>query len=725
MSPKPPREAEAKEVDLAALAEELWAAKGKVAGFTAAGLLAGVLYIFLTAPTYEADALIQLEPKTGNLAVPSGLSDLMGGGQTQATTERELIMSRLVLNQAVADVHLEWTARPRQFPVIGYALRSRALPFKGMSFLRPYAQGGERIRLDLLAVPPHWTGETFTLTKGDGDTFRVTTPDGRLFEGRVGEVLQDTDIGFALRVGELEGQPGRQFEIAHRETQDVIEGLRRSLSVAEKTRDSGILELSFTSRDRVEAQRTLAAIAQAYVRQNVERSAAQAENSLGFIQQQIPKARQDMLDAQDRLNTYRESQRSVDIQFETQNLLTQIGTLETELRELRSQEDEVADLYTKNHPRYRQLLAQRERLEDQLNKLRGEIGTLPDTQREILNYTHDVEMAQEIYTELLTRAQEVDVMRASTVGNVRIVDPAETQIRPVAPRKARVLALALLLGGMLGAGYVLLRNWLRKGIQSASDLEDMGLTVFATINKSPDAERPEGGRGGRVPLLAATKPTDLAVEGLRSLRTGLHFGMLDAPSRTLAITSTAPGAGKSFLSANFAVVSAQAGQSVCLIDADMRRGRLRRMFDVPRDAPGFADILTGQARLEDVLVPTGVQGLVFLPAGKFPPNPAELLLRPTLPALIRELDQRFDLSIFDCPPVLAVTDPVIIAKAAGASLLVARFDETPEGEIRAAQAAMEAAGTGFKGAVFNAYDHRKAKSAQSYSYRYEYKAKEE
>ncbi|QBJ22824.1 GNVR domain-containing protein [Haematobacter massiliensis] len=258
-------------------------------------------------------------------------------------------------------------------------------------------------------------------------------------------------------------------------------------------------------------------------------------------------------------------------------------------------------------------------------------------------------MAQEIYTELLTRAQEVDVMRASTVGNVRIVDPAETQIRPVAPRKARVLALALLLGGMLGAGYVLLRNWLRKGIQSASDLEDMGLTVFATINKSPDAERPEGGRGGRVPLLAATKPTDLAVEGLRSLRTGLHFGMLDAPSRTLAITSTAPGAGKSFLSANFAVVSAQAGQSVCLIDADMRRGRLRRMFDVPRDAPGFADILTGQARLEDVLVPTGVQGLVFLPAGKFPPNPAELLLRPTLPALIRELDQRFDLSIFDCP----------------------------------------------------------------------------
>ena len=196
-------------------------------------------------------------------------------------------------------------------------------------------------------------------------------------------------------------------------------------------------------------------------------------------------------------------------------------------------------------------------------------------------------------------------------------------------------------------------------------------------------------------------------------------------SRTLAITSTAPGAGKSFLSANFAVVSAQAGQTVCLIDADMRRGRLRRMFDVPRDAPGFADILTGQARLEDVLVQTGVAGLVFLPAGKFPPNPAELLLRPTLGALIRELDQRFDLSIFDCPPVLAVTDPVIIAKAAGASLLVARFDETPESEIRAAQAAMEAAGTGFKGAVFNAYDHRKAKSGQTYSYRYEYKAKED
>lgn len=715
------------EIDLMAFVEEVWAARGRVALFVLVAALIAIFYLLITPRTYQADTLIQLEPKGGNLAVSSSITDLIGGGQTQAATEKELIASRLVLSQAVAQQHLEWEAKPRQVPVIGHAVATYALPLKGTPLLTPFAQGGERIRLALLAVPPEWTGTTFVLTKEEGEAFSLVTPDGRSFEGRVGETVQDADLGFAIRLAELEGAPGRQFEITYRQQATVINDLRKALTIGEKTRDSGILELTYTSEDRTEAQRVLAAVAQAYVEQNIERSAAQAANSLGFIEQQIPKARQDMLDAQDRLNAYREAQKSVDITFETQNLLTQIGVLETDLRDLRAQEDELADLYTTSHPKYRQLLAQRQRLEEQLEKLRGEIGTLPDTQREILNYTHDVEMAQEIYTELLTRAQEVDVMRASTVGNVRVVDPAQTQLQPVGPRRARILAAALLLGGMLGSGWVLFRNWLRKGVQSASDLEDLGLTVFATINRSPEAAKQEEGAGrrGKIPLLAVTRPTDLAVEGLRSLRTGLHFGMLDAPTRTLAITSTAPGAGKSFLSANFAAVAAQAGQQVCLVDADMRRGRLRRMFDIDRDAPGLADILTGAARLEDVLVATDVPGLVFLPAGKSPPNPAELLLRPTLGALIAELDARFDLSILDCPPVLAVTDPVIVAKAAGASLIVARFDETPQGEIRAAQQAMDASGAVFKGAVLNAYDHRRAKTTQDYAYRYDYKPKPE
>ena len=717
-------EAEQGEIDLLALLGGLWKARWRVALAGLAGMLLGLFYYMITPPTYEADALVQLEPKGGNLAVSSDLAGLMNG-ETQSATEIEIIRSRMVLSEVVAEQNLEWRAEPRRLPVIGHALQKYPLPLKGSWLLRPFAQGGEAIRLELLTVPPEWDGEEMVLTMAEGDGFTLETPAGPL-EGRVGEAIQDAARGFALRVGELRGAPGRQFLIAHLQGENVISGVRKRLSVAETGRNSGILDFTYQADTREGAQRVLNAITQAYVRQNVDRSAAQAQSSLGFIEQQIPKARQDMMAAQDRLNVYREAQGSIDISFETENLLTQIGTFETELRNLKAQEDEVADLYTPNHPKYRQLIAQRQRLQEQLDRLRGEIGTLPDTQREILNLTHDVEVAQQIYTELLTRAQEIDVMRASTVGNVRVVDIAETALRPVSPRGLRSLALGRILGLVAGAGWILVRDWMRKGVQSAADLERMGFTVFATINRSPEAEKLEtsGKARGKIPLFALTHPTDLAIEGLRSLRTGLYFGMLDAPTRTVAITSTAPGAGKSFMAANFAVVTAQAGQKVCLIDADMRRGRLRHMFDVPRDTPGLANILAGEARLDDVLRETEVPGMLFLPPGKFPPNPAELLMRPVLGELMRELDDRFDLSIFDCPPVLAVTDPVIIGKAVGANLLVVRFDQTPEGEIMAARNVMEASGVSFKGAILNGYDHAAAKGGQAYSYRYEYKAKD-
>src|SRR5690606_725837 len=129
---------------------------------------------------------------------------------------------------------------------------------------------------------------------------------------------------------------------------------------------------------------------------------------------------------------------------------------------------------------------------------------------------------------------------------------------------------------------------------------------------------------------------------------------------TLAITSPAPAAGKSFVSTNLAVVSAQAGQSVCLVDADLRRGQLHRYAGIPRESLGLADVLAGKISWEEALHEGPVPGLYIMPTGQLPPNPSELLMRHTLSELIQSLSGRFDLSILDCPPVLAVTDPVIV-----------------------------------------------------------------
>lgn len=704
------------EVDLGQVVLNLWKGKHWIAGFTGAALALGVLAAVLTTPTYKADALLQLEERSGMLALPTEMSDLLSN-DPRTITEIEILRSRFILGQVIAAEHLDWEITPHIAPLIGSAVVRYDLPMPQLGVLRHYARRGEVVGVDFLQVPPEWVEKPLLLTVSNPDSATIYLPDGTVHDLTSGQMLRLESTGFALRLGAITAAPGRIYDITQRDVKLLIKELRDGLSVAEKGRQSGVLEIQFKSADPEKARRILAAITEAYLRQNISRSAAEAESSLNFIESQLVEARANVDAAEAKLNQYKQEQLSVDLNFETESLLEQISTLEADLRALQDEEDKVRQLYTTNHPTYQQLLTQRARLEAKLTDLRGEVAHLPATQRDILNLTRDFDLAQEVYTQLLTRAQEVRVLKASTIGNVRIIDFAETASRPVAPQKAMIVALTTVFGLLAGLSFVLIRSWLRKGIQGAEDLEGLGLSVFATINYTAEGDL-QNARGGEMPLLSLTNPSNLTVEAIRSLRTSLHFGMLDAASRSLAITSTAPGAGKSFTSANLAVVTAQAGQKVCLIDCDLRRGQLRKYFGVPKGNPGLSEVLSGQCPLDEALVEGPVPGLYFLPAGRIPPNPSELLMRKSLPELIAALDREFDLTLLDCPPVLAVTDPVIISRAVGATIAVIRHDVTPIGEINAMTNTLESSGVRLIGAVLNGFDPKRAKATHSYSYSY-------
>lgn len=707
------------EIDLARLVGRLWANKWVIAAFCGLALFVGLLLIFGTVPTYRADALLQLEEKKGQLALPEGLSELTGSEPTSAT-EIEILRSRLVLGQAVADVHLDWTATPRRLPLPIAALVRLGLPLPDGLGLAAFARGEERIRIDLLEVPPAWIDEEIPLRLDEPGTFTVTLPDGRELAGKTDVLMALPEERFALRIGNLEGAPGRVFLLKHTTEAAAIEELRERLSVAERGRQTGILELGLTGSDPTETERVLQAIADAYLRQNVGRSSAEADSSLSFVESQLPQAESAVRRAETALNDYRQKQQAIDLGFEGQNLLTQISTLEAELQQLANQEGELAERYTPDHPAYQQLLATRTRLEERIESLRAEVSELPETQRMVFNLTRDLELAQEVYVQLLNRAQELRVLRASSIGNVRIIDQARTAPEPIAPRGLRILALSLVLGMMSGIGFVLMRGWLRKGVQSAEEIDALGLPVFATINTI------EGARDHRklrrkLPVHAIETPNDLAIEGFRSLRTSLHFGLIESQNRSILVTSAAPDAGKSFTAINLAVVAAQAGQKVCLVDADLRRGYLRRYFDLPKNIKGLSEYLAGTAALEEIVVPGPVSGLSFIPTGRFPPNPSELLLRQELGALLANLDSQYDLTIVDAPPVLAVTDPIIIGRSVGATIAVVRFDQTPAGEVEAIKRQFETAGIRLMGAVLNGFDPRRAASTSGYGYGYSYR----
>ncbi len=713
-------------IDIARLVSQLWAGKFLITLCAVLGIGAGVFIFTNTPKTFQADALLQLESKGGGMGLPKellGLIDpgLMGSGSV-TTTEIEIIGSRLVLGQVVAALHLDWWAAPVLLPVIGVAVQRYDLPLPDLEMLRPYARRLETIELGLLQVEPGWIGEPIVLTiTGDG-AFEVATPNGSVLPGRVGETLHNPEKTFALRVQLLTGAVGRQFILEQRGELITIADLRSILTVAEKGRGSSILLLSYTAASKRDAQRTLNAITEAYVQQNISRGMADADSSLQFLDSQLPIAEKSVRDAEEVLNAYRRQAQVVDLSFESRSVLTQVERVHTELQELQGQEDEIKQRYTPNHPVYQQLLNNRARLEAQLADLTAEADSLPETQRNIVNMTRDLEVAQQNLFQLQIRVQGTQVQRASKIGSVRIIDMAQAEDLPIAPRGSLILALGMLLGGMVGVALVFVRAWQRRGVQGAEQIEQLGLPVFATVNYVAEFDMTRRKKGDRPPLVALTDPGNIAVEAFRSLRTSLHFGMLDAPTNALVLTSATPDAGKSFTAANLAVVMAQGGQRVCLIDADLRRGQLRKFFDKPKNTPGLAEYLGEEKTLDEVLLDDPVAGLSFICTGRYPPNPSDLLLRSRMQELLALLAPRFDMVIIDTPPVLAVTDPVVLGRIAGAILLVARHDVTPIAEIEATRRTLESAGLKITGAVLNGYDPRKADAGRyGYSYRYDYK----
>lgn len=711
-------EAGADEIDLGDLVATLSSGKLTI-GLTVAGsIFAAAAYLWLTPPTYEANALLQIQEGQNTLALPSSVGELLGNEDASALAELEIIRSRHVLGRAAADLRLEWVAEPLLAPVIGHAMATRDLPWPDWGVLSPYARKGDGIALSYLEVPPQWLGEEMLVEKISTDTYAITLPDGTQRDGTVGVLLSDKERGVAIQIARLDGAVGRVFSVTHLPELAAIARLSKRLTVAERGRQTGIVGVNLRGDDRVQTEAQLNAVIRSYAEQNVTQSAAEARKGLEFLESQIPASEAAVQAAEKALNDYRASQNSVDLEFETQSLLTETTAIEAQLREIALREEELKEKYTPNHPVYRQLLDQRKALQARLADLQTGITGLPETQREVVNLTRNLELAQASYVELINRAQELRVLSASQIGSVRIVDNAATMLEPVAPRRLPILALAGVLGILLGVGIVVFRNWLRRGIDSVTEIERLGLPVFATVNSYTGAVK---ATAGRLPLIAREDPDDIVIEALRSLRTSLHFGMLDAQSKSIVVTSAAPGAGKSFLSANLACVAAQAGQKVCLVDADMRRGTQRKYFGLPKKTPGLADYLSDSADLDLVLRDSGVQNLSVMVTGAFPPNPSELLMRDRLAELIATLDQKFDLVIFDAPPMLAVTDAAILGRNAGSVIGVARHLVTPADELEAVRKTLETAGVALKGIVFNGYDPRRAKSGRrGYGYGYGY-----
>ena len=527
----------------------------------------------------------------------------------------------------------------------------------------------------------------------------------------------------AIKVNDISAKPGDTFTIYYFNRLKAIADLLDNLNVSDQGKDTGILSISYTGENPQLIKNIVNSISENYLAQNISRQAAQDAKSLDFLNIQLPKVRNDLDIAENKLNAYRRQSDSVDLSLEAKAVLDQIVNVDNQLNELTFRESEISQLYTKEHPTYKALMEKRKTLQEEKLRLNKKVSSMPETQQEILRLSRDVESGRAVYMQLLNRQQELNIAKSSAIGNVRIIDDAVTQLKPVKPKKILVVIIGFILGLSIAIGVVFLRIMLRRGIETPEQLEEIGINVYASVpvaeslvsnERSIKNIRKKITHKEYTGLLATTNPADLAIEAIRGLRTSLHFAMIEARNNILMISGASPNAGKTFISSNLAAVVAQTGKKVLFIDTDMRKGYVHKVFDVENDN-GLSNYLSGKLGLEATLKKIPEAGFDFISRGVVPPNPTELLMHRRMEEMLKWASQNYDLVILDTPPILAVTDAAIIGHYAGTTLLVARFELNTVKEMDVAFKRFEQSGIVAKGCILNGIV-KKASSYYGYGY---------
>jgi len=698
------------EINLLELLDVVLDGRWLIAGVAALAIIVGTLYALLATPIYQANTLIQVEDSQadplGSMLGQSaaGLFDV----RSPASAEMQILRSRLVVEQAVANLGLDIEVKPRYLPLVGRWLAERATKPSnpGIFGWGGFVSGNESLQVGIFDVPPELEGKAFRTELAGPETYRLISPDGDdLGQGKVGAEMRfrvDGAPGRLLVTG-AKGLPGAQFRVVRYFRLEVTEKLQKDLRISEEGKQSGVIRARLEGDDPREVARLVNEIGTLYVRQNTQRKAAEAERSLDFLGDYLPQLRRQLEDSETRFNQFRNRNSTFDLHDEGKAVLDSAVQLQTDLLTLQQKRKELRALYTAEHYTVRSIDAQIKGVQARIDELDTRTRQLPKVEQELLGLTRDMKVNSEMYANLLNSAQQLRLVKEGRVGNVRVVDVAAVTRKPVKPQRSLVVALAAVLGVLAGVALAFVRHTLRAGLKDPAEIEQAGLHVFATVPHSDVQARETlsvGGKAEGIHVLAVTAPEEPAIESLRSLRTALQFAMLDAANNVLLITGPTPGIGKSFTSVNLAAVLGAANKRVLLIDADLRKGHLNQYFGLPR-ACGMSEVLSGGVRLQDALHRELAPNLDFLSTGILPPNPAELLMSPATADLVHQVSLEYDLVLIDTPPVLAASDTAVLAPQAGAVFLVARAEITTMGELHESNRRLLDTGVATKGVIFN------------------------
>lgn len=690
-------EGEDSHIDLQTLLAIIRRGKWIILGGLFAGFLIGIGYVVLVPPVYQASALLQVEQQGGARAPALGMASLLLPGilQSASSTDAEILImtSRAVLMPVIRKLHLDLVVRG--------APRSA-------------------VQVKEFVIPDQWNGKSLRLVRGPGDGYTLYGPEGqKILTGYPGQLASGARGSVRLELTKLALSAHQRVTLVRESIQQVFHALQSRIHAAQKGQDTGIVRLTFEGHDARNASRILNSVIAQYRAENINEFSAQALQTLAFIHKQLPGLKNRVDRAASRLAAYQSAHNTINLDEQTKALLAELGILEGQLTELELARARYAEQYTRRFPVISALRNEEHEIQMRIARLHQKLEALPIQAPTYVRLTENALIYGKLYTSLLSTEQDLRIREAGTIGDVRIVEPAIPPLAPIAPRKAVDLFISAVIGLALGIFAAFLRHSLTPNLRDPDILEaTFRLPVFAVIPHSRRQQaldrRPWGRHPSHTRLLIEDDPHDITVEALRSMRTSTEYALDGATHRAIVLGGPAPGVGKSFISANLACVYADSGKRVLLIDADLRRGHLHRYFDQAR-SPGLADVLSGRIPWRESVQKDKVD---LIATGDTPPRPTELLMRSELANLLHEAVAVYDLVLIDVPPVLAVSDALIIGRHADLNILILKAECHSLEEVRTTLRRHEQSGVPVNGFVFNDLRPNTARYGYRYQYRY-------
>lgn len=742
------QEAGNEEIDLRELFFELYHHKGFILFIVFLCVFMALCYVLPIPPEYKTTALIQVENKQTGVEALQGLSLMNAGGGAATTSQVEtaLMRSRYILDPVIQQQHLDISIEPRYFPIIGAFMARRynegniiidqgvANAFLGLS---QYAWGGEILDVKDFTVPDYLKDCRFLLIKKKDDQYSLYTASGqKILEGYTGEFISSNPrivFGISIQVNEFRAHEGTTFYISKRSAVAVSQELLQRLIIRDVTQGkaelanviTGVLESSLKGVDEKKLPGILNSILAVEIQKNSEKKSQEIRQTLSFLQEQLQSIKLDLDRAETILTNYRSKTRTFGMSYEANMLLNQTVQVEQLLEQLRLRKAELLLSYTDRHPLLIVLTKQENQLKQKLNRLEAEMGKLPKTEQKAISLERNVRVKNSLYLMLLVKIQQLKVMQAGIISDIRVLGYA-TAPEKIHSMKPLILLGSVLFGFILAMMLVFLRKMCSHTIGDPDYIEDqLGLSIYAIVPFSKYQGKLTREMKRNIPgagpfILADRFPKDLAIEGLRSLRTTLQFLLAESRNKIISITGSSPSIGKSFLSANLAYLLMEGGKRVLLIDADMRKGKIFRYW-AKKNKPGLAELLDEKTEFKEAVQTIKSDQLDFISTGIYPHNPSELLLKDHLKQLLDKLSDRYDIILLDTPPILAVSDSILVCRQAGVNLMVIGSGKEHLKEVEHAVKRCKKNQIEINGLILNdVIQKRKAHGYYGYQYNYYY-----